>query len=398
MRIAFLTHEPFHPPSGGGSAEAIYLVREMVRRGHSVHLFCPEFADASTKAEEFGITSHLFKSWKMGRYAALRNFKYLLYPTFLQKMVIAADREHRFDLLFSQHSISAVAGGMAKRKLGRPLVMNLLDYLTAFMETWPPYIAPPPLLSVLKKYELGLPQRYQADAVLTVSEHLGELVRAAGYRGRIEPILYGYDHERFPARTAIPPQNPPVVVMHGSLDQHHLGQVAVEAVEHVSLKRPEVVFRFVGRKTPTLEKFARRVAERAPRARLEFTGFIPYEKIAEELAKAHCGMVPYEESSGTHAAFVAKIVEYLAVGLPVVSTRLKSISTHFASNPLARFTAFNGREFGQAILEQLEWSAVGVMDATRATNSNLRRQLCWDSISQHAVDIAEQTFKQGIRA
>ena len=65
MRIAFLTHEPFHPPSGGGSAEAIYLVREMVRRGHEVHLFCPEFPDAEAKAAEFGITPHLFKRWKM---------------------------------------------------------------------------------------------------------------------------------------------------------------------------------------------------------------------------------------------------------------------------------------------------------------------------------------------
>ena len=45
MRVAFLTHEPFYPPSGGGSAEVIYLVREMIQRGHEVHLFCPAFHD-----------------------------------------------------------------------------------------------------------------------------------------------------------------------------------------------------------------------------------------------------------------------------------------------------------------------------------------------------------------
>ena len=47
MRLAFLTHEPFHPPSGGGSAEAVYLVEEFVRRGHEVHLFGPEFPDSA---------------------------------------------------------------------------------------------------------------------------------------------------------------------------------------------------------------------------------------------------------------------------------------------------------------------------------------------------------------
>ena len=45
FRIAFLTHEPFYPPSGGGSAEAIYLVDEMVRRGHQVHVFGPQIDD-----------------------------------------------------------------------------------------------------------------------------------------------------------------------------------------------------------------------------------------------------------------------------------------------------------------------------------------------------------------
>mgnify|MGYP003737019891 CR=1 FL=1 len=45
MRLALLTHEPFYPPSGGGSAEANYLVSELTRRGHEVHLFCPDFPD-----------------------------------------------------------------------------------------------------------------------------------------------------------------------------------------------------------------------------------------------------------------------------------------------------------------------------------------------------------------
>ena len=80
----------------------------------------------------------------MGRYAKLRNFKYLAYPFFLERMVAAAARETKFDLLFSQHAISAVAAGKLKRKLGVPVVMNFPDLLTGFMETWPSYVAPKP--------------------------------------------------------------------------------------------------------------------------------------------------------------------------------------------------------------------------------------------------------------
>src|SRR6185369_1631051 len=115
MRLAFLTHEPFYPPSGGGSAEAVYLVQEMIQRGHQVHLFCPAFPEPEKVKRLFAeptavgasqkptpdpsqegnrpanrtpsvgagvglsgpLECHLFKTWQMGRYTSLRNFKYL---------------------------------------------------------------------------------------------------------------------------------------------------------------------------------------------------------------------------------------------------------------------------------------------------------------------------------
>ena len=58
MRLALLTHEPFYPPSGGGSAEANYLVSELTRRSHEVHLFCPDFPARGAVADRFGITVH----------------------------------------------------------------------------------------------------------------------------------------------------------------------------------------------------------------------------------------------------------------------------------------------------------------------------------------------------
>ena len=79
MRLAFLTHEPFYPPSGGGSAEAIYLVEEMVSRGWEVHLFCPKVADPTGVQKRFEVKLHEFRTWEMGRYTRLRNPKYLIY-------------------------------------------------------------------------------------------------------------------------------------------------------------------------------------------------------------------------------------------------------------------------------------------------------------------------------
>lgn len=392
MRLAFLTHEPFYPPSGGGSAEAVYLVEELVRRGHEVHVFCPWIEDADELARRFGVTFHLFTRWAMGRYTPLRNFKYLLYPRELEKMVVAAAGATRFDLVVSQHTISAVAAGRLRARLNTPVVMNFLDFLTGFMETWPRWTMPRLVLDRLKRFEITLPSRTLADGVMTVSDPLAEVFADAGYPiPRLCPIYYGYDAEKFPLRSFPRPQTPPVVIMHGSFDQHHLGPIAREAMIEVHRRRPEVVFKFVGKETATLSQHLKALRNAAPAIKVETTGFVLYDQVASHLAAATIGIVPYEASSGTHCAFVAKAVEYLGVGLPVASTRLKNLAGYFKDEPRVRFSDFKGASFAGQILAWLDDPARDDAPAATGAATRVREQLDWRAISRRAVDFLEKT-------
>jgi glycosyltransferase involved in cell wall biosynthesis len=391
LRIAFLTHEPFFPPSGGGSAEAVYLVQEMARRGHAVHVFGPKIPDADNVAKKFGVTLHPFEKWEMGRYAQLRNFKYVAYPFFLERMVAAAAREIKFDLIFSQHAISAVAAGKLKRKLKIPVVMNFPDLLTGFMETWPSYVAPKPLVQALMHYEISLPVRYDVDGVCAISDEFADRLVARGYpREKICPIYYGYDAAAFPLREKIPsPEKPPVVVMHGSFDAHHLGQIAFDAVTFVVAKKPETIFRFVGKRTAGLEKFLQR-AQAIPRFKFEADGFTPYSEVSTFLASANVGIVPYEESAGTHCAFVAKIVEYVATGLPTVCTPLKSVRSYFKNDPLVKFSEFSGEDFGRNILAWLAAPAAGWQPHAKNSSARVHAELDWQPLCRKAIDFTEK--------
>ncbi|HEV8543821.1 MAG TPA: glycosyltransferase [Verrucomicrobiae bacterium] len=393
MRLAFLTHEPFFPPSGGGSAEAVYLVEEMVGRGWEVQLFCPKIADPEGVRKRFGVNLHEFTTWEMGRYTKLRNAKYLIYPFFLQRLVERSTGGRPYDFLFSQHAIAAVTAGRLKKKWRVPAVMNFLDYLTGFMETWPVWLAPPPALAVLKQFELSLPKRYGVDGLLTVSDTLADYFEKAGYsREKILPIYYGYDSQLFLYRDPKPwaIQRPPVIVMHGSLDHHHLRDIALFAMDRVARELPVAIFRFVGQKTAALESFLARARERVPSAKIELTGFVPYAEVAAHLHSADLGIVPYEESTGTHCAFVAKIVEYLAVGLPVVSTSINSVSRYFANEPTVKFAGFDGGRFGDAILESLRNPASNLVPAARAASERVKRELDWRAISRKACDFVQK--------
>lgn len=398
MRLAFLTHEPFLPPSGGGSAEAPHLVREFVRRGHQLELHCPEFNGMDAVGAEWGIRVHPFGKWKMGRYARMRTLKYLMYPRALASQVRrVAGLDGAVDLYFAQHTLSAVAAGWARERLGGKLVFNFLDHLTGFMEAWPWMFTRTGLVPALNRYEMSLPRRFRADGVLTVSRPLAERFERTGYdAGKIEPLLYGYDASVFtPVQSGDADPDPAVVVMHGSFDRHHLGTIAREAVARVHAVRPEVVFRFIGKETPVLMEFCREMERRCAGIRLERPGFVPYEAVAGWLRSSTVGMVPYEASEGAHCAFVAKAVEYLGCGIPVVSTSLENLTRHFAGEAAMRFAGFDGVQFGDRLLDWLGTSLEVRRAVGRTASDRVRDELDWGALAGRAVDFAERVMMGG---
>jgi glycosyltransferase involved in cell wall biosynthesis len=245
----------------------------------------------------------------------------------------------------------------------------------------------------LMRYEISLPVRYGVDGVCAISDEFAARVAARGYpREKICPIYYGYDAQAFPLRTQPPPtEQPPVIVMHGSFDAHHLGAIALEAVKVVVAKKPQAIFRFVGRRTDGLENFLQR-AQKIPNFKFEAAGFTPYAEVSKQLVSANVGIVPYEESAGTHCAFVAKIVEYAATGLPAVCTPLKSVQGYFKGDPLVKFASFNGEDFGNKILEWLDAPVSSWLRHTEKSSARVRAELDWRPLCGKAVDFVEKIF------
>ena len=124
---------------------------------------------------------------------------------------------------------------------------------------------------------------------------------------------------------------------------------------------------------------------------------MPYAEVAQHLATATLGIIPYEESTGTHCAFVAKLVEYLAVGLPVVSTPLDSARRYFKDEPMVRFAGFDGIDFGRKIVSWLEEPPAQRQALARAASARVQAELDWRAISKKAVDFVERIYQQSAR-
>ena len=124
---------------------------------------------------------------------------------------------------------------------------------------------------------------------------------------------------------------------------------------------------------------------------------MPYAKVAEYLAGASVGIVPYEESAGTHCAFVAKIVEYVASGLPAVATPLKSIRRYFQNDPMVRFSEFDGADFGKEISRWLDESPLKWRAHAAQSAARVRAELDWRPLCRKAVDFVELFSSRAVK-
>ena len=179
----------------------------------------------------------------------------------------------------------------------------------------------------------------------------------------------------------------PTVVMHGSFDTHHLGPLAIEAITQITRAKPETHFLFIGKETAALANLTKRVRRSVRSANIQCTGFVDYNLIADGLGQAHVGIIPYESSVGTHSAFVAKMVEYAAVGLPVVSTPLSGVMAFFKNEASICFSKFDTIQFARDVLRLLD---------TPPPESNRQRlakrvaaELDWKVVCRKAVNRLE---------
>ncbi len=380
--------------------EAAFLVRELLLRGYEVHVFAPgEAVPPKSFFPQEGwprFRFSPFRAWKVHRYKSGRLVRYLFYPVALYWQVVREWKGGRPDVVWVQHAVAAPAGAWLKRRWGSWFVLNELDLLTGYLERWPLRRIFPGVVGLWKRWELRMPVRYGVDVVLTVSDALRDrFLRMGVPADRVRAIYYGYDRNRFRPDPTIPRQRG-LVVMHGSFDYHHLGSIATGAVEQVLEQVPESRFRFIGVMTPSLRRLFHQVERRGWKDRVEMLGFMDYEQIPRVLQEAEVGIVPYEDSEGAQCAFVAKVVEYLGLGMPVVSTDLEGIRRFFAGRtPLIRWTAMSPQAFAEGVVEWIRRAEALRQEDQGRTSQWVGQELDWSAVCQRAVEFMEERIGVG---
>jgi glycosyltransferase involved in cell wall biosynthesis len=172
----------------------------------------------------------------------------------------------------------------------------------------------------------------RADVVFATSQGLRR--RLAAHRAAVHLLPNGVDAERFcvadraaaPAQIARLPR--PVLGYFGTLG----AWVDFDLVGRLASQRPEWSFVFVGPGRPSS------AARLGAFPNVQFLGPVPYDELPRYAAGFDVGLIPFKLNELTWHVHPIKALEYLAAGLPAVSTPLPDLEglaghVRFATTP-----------------------------------------------------------------
>jgi glycosyltransferase involved in cell wall biosynthesis len=144
-----------------------------------------------------------------------------------------------------------------------------------------------------------------------------------------------------------------VICYPGTLSRHQGVDIAVEAVGLLLERTPGLKFLIIG-DGPERENLKRQIAERGLDERVSLTGLIPLEKVAEIMATIDLGVVPKRKEGFGDIAFSTKIMEFMAMGVPVLASRTRIDEFYFGDGLVEFFESGNAEDLAEKILALIE--------------------------------------------
>jgi glycosyltransferase involved in cell wall biosynthesis len=189
-----------------------------------------------------------------------------------------------------------------------------------------------------------------ANRVLVVHEPHRQRLQAAGIpREKIRVVLNSPDPKIFsPPAYGHRANQSFTVVCHGTITRRLGLDIALQAVGLMREKIPPLQLMVLG-DGDYLEDAKNLASAMKLNDRVTFCAPVPIEKLPALLRQADIGLVPNRPSAATHLMLPVKMMEYAALGIPVIAARLRTIEYYFGEGGALFFDAGNPAALAAAI-------------------------------------------------
>ncbi len=179
------------------------------------------------------------------------------------------------------------------------------------------------------------------------------------------------------------------VVCHGTIAERLGLDVAIRAMSLVRERFPQVRLMVVGA-GDHLQECKSLVTKLNLSEQVRFVAPVPLEQLPQLLRSASLGLVPNRASNATHLMLPVKLMEYAALGIPIVASRLHTIQYYFTDSAIRFFEPGDPADLASAI------EALYVCEETRQRLAeNARRTvdlISWPRQRAHYYEAIDSLF------
>lgn len=206
-----------------------------------------------------------------------------------------------------------------------------------------------------------------SDAVVTVHEpYRRALVTRGTPAEKITVVLNSPEELLLPSPTAAPTTDAFRIVYHGTVTAHYGLETLVEAFARVTDRVPDAKVEIYG-DGDALSEVKNRARALGVESRIRFSdGFLDNAEVLRSIQGASVGVVANLPIARNQTALPTKLLEYVALGIPVVAWDLDAVLEHFDDTEIAFFRAGDAKSLADALIAVFEDPAAAAARAVRA--------------------------------
>jgi glycosyltransferase involved in cell wall biosynthesis len=190
-----------------------------------------------------------------------------------------------------------------------------------------------------------------ADHVIVSNHVWQDLVQERSVKNGKSSVILNYPDQRIFFRQAARKDKSTFVILYpGGLCHRQGVDIAVRAFALIKDKLPGARFHIYGNGTGK-EELETLVSELGLNQRVLFKGSVPIREVAHEMAAADLGIEPKRNGLFGGDAMSTKILEFMAVGVPVIASDTRVHKRYFNDNVLRFFRSGDEHDLADAILK-----------------------------------------------
>jgi glycosyltransferase involved in cell wall biosynthesis len=372
--------EPIYPLSGGGTIGTLRIVKKMVEIGHEVHVITPLYINKKIVERNFGVKMHPFNPFiiRKDENLYIRRFKNLLWGFLSFLQIYSVMKEYDIDLMVARNFVAGIGCNIVKFLSKIPYVVSVTDITAGYF--YDQYRLPKKFIELLVKIEIR--SMKNADRIFVITNEMKKIFIKYGIKEtKIKVVYDGVELERFnpsiktDLRKKLGLENDKIVFFHGTMEPHMGVFDLIKSVEELS---DDIKLVLVG-SGPLLNELEKYCQEK----KLEnviFLGKVDYEKIPEYISIADVCVVPYPSNFSTNLIITLKLLEYAAMGKPIICSKLKGIEEIFRDG---KDLLFYDQKNRNELVEKISFLLQN-KNLSKTLGKNARKiveqELNWDSV------------------